>query len=63
MFLTDEEHQMCERAAQHVPAPADWQRAGGDVCCAVCGKKYFDHPNAVPHVWLRVLCDGRFVKL
>lgn len=54
--------EMCERAAQHVPAP-EWYRACGDCVCKVCGRVYYDHPQAVPHYYLRVLCDGRHVKL
>lgn len=63
MFIPSWQEEMCERAAEHVPVPEGWYRAGGDVPCKVCGRPYFDHPQYVPHLWLRVLCDGRFVKL
>lgn len=52
-------------------AEPKFTRAGGDVVCAVCGKKYYDHPrDASPAATgydgsrpLAVLCDGRRVKL
>lgn len=53
------------RAEKHVPIPMPWHRAGGGVICNVpgCGLPYRDHPQAVPHTWLTLLCDGRYVKL
>lgn len=63
MFIPIYQQEMCERAAQIIPVPEDWRRAGGDVLCGVCGRCYFDHPQAVPHLWLQLLCDGRYVKL
>lgn len=63
MFLRTWETEICERAAAHVPVPENWQRASGNCVCLACGREYFDHPNAVPHLWLRLLCDGRYVKL
>lgn len=53
---------MCKRAAQYVPVPV-FSRAGGACVCKLCGYDYYSHPNAVPHIWLRLLCDGRYVKL
>lgn len=62
MFLLSYQEEMCERAAQHIPVP-EWHRAGGGVYCKVCGRVYYDHPRAVPHTYLTLLCDGRYVKL
>jgi hypothetical protein len=62
MFLREFEREMCERAARLVPIP-EWYRANGDVLCRHCGRVYYEHPNAVPHLWLRLVCDGRYVKL
>lgn len=61
-FISEREKEMCERAQTKLDVPP-WARAGGDVICKGCGFKYFDHPAAVPWTWLRVLCDGRYVKL
>lgn len=54
----------------------DFTRASGDCVCATCGKLYYDHPrcknsslpeqlssSTFPEYLLRVLCDGRHVKL
>lgn len=41
----------------------EWRRAGGDCVCQVCGRKYYDHPQHVPHYYLRMLCNGDLVKL
>ena len=45
-------------------------RAGGDVLCKQCGKKYYDHPPYMPSgktnngmPWLNELCNGKLVKL
>lgn len=45
-----------------------YRRAGGDVVCGTCGKKYYDHPHSAHRdfsdaPYLNVLCDGRLVKL
>lgn len=49
-------------AAAHVLVP-DFQRAGGDCVCPTCGYLYVEHPEAVPYPWLRLLCNGKYVKL
>lgn len=41
----------------------DGGRAGGDVVCKTCGKKYYDHPRDVDYPFMTVMCDGRLVKL
>lgn len=45
-------------------------RAGGDVICEICGKKYYDHKMYLPsgktndgYPWLNELCNGNLVKL
>lgn len=45
-------------------------RAGGDVVCDVCGRKYYDHKEYEPSgktndgvPWLSELCNGDLVKL
>jgi hypothetical protein len=44
-------------------------RAGGDVYCLICNKKYYDHPlveNCLDQdgrTFLNVICDGMIVKL
>ena len=51
--------------------PADFVRAGGDVVCEECGKKYIDHPmykgedglDWEGRPFLNQLCDGKLVKL
>lgn len=51
--------------------PPDFHRAGGGVTCEACGRLYYDHPpdrrrhalDADGRPVLRVLCDGRRVKL
>ena len=47
-----------------------FDRAGGDVVCEQCGKKYYDHPQYVKALScidgspvLNQLCDGSLVKL
>jgi hypothetical protein len=46
-----------------------FNRAGGDVICEKCGKKYYDHPPYMKalswdgHQVLNQLCDGSLVKL
>lgn len=62
MFIPSHQREMCDRAAEVVPVPEGWYRASGDLECT-CGKKYYDHPQVVPHLWLQLLCDGRYVKL
>lgn len=44
------------------PVP-EFQRAGGAVICPMCSRPYSDHPRNIPHHWLTMLCNGRFVKL
>lgn len=41
----------------------DWQRAGGDAMCEVCGCKLYDHQPVTGYTWLRKLCNGDLVKL
>lgn len=41
----------------------DRDRAGGDVVCEGCGRKYYDHPQDIDYPFLNVLCDGSLVKL
>jgi hypothetical protein len=41
----------------------DWQRAGGDCICDVCGCNYYSHSPVIGFDWLNRLCDGRLVKL
>lgn len=62
MFILEYEREMCDRASYHIPVP-DFKRAAGDALCSECKRCYYDHPNAVPFLWLRILCDGRYVKL
>lgn len=62
-FIPSWQEEMCNAAAKHVPAPEVWHRADGNMKCKVCERFYYDHPQAIPHIWLRVLCDGQFVKL
>ena len=44
-------------------------RAGGDVVCSICNKKYYDHPfieNCLDNEgrpYLNIICDGTIVKL
>jgi hypothetical protein len=38
-------------------------RAGGDVVCNKCGKKYYEHAEHPDYPFLTVLCDGSLVKL
>ncbi len=45
------------------PSPDAFFRAGGDVVCHKCERKYADHPTSVEAPFLHVLCDGSFVKL
>jgi hypothetical protein len=47
-----------------------FDRAGGDVVCEQCGKKYYDHPQYTKALScidgspvLNQLCDGSLVKL
>jgi hypothetical protein len=40
-----------------------FERADGSLSCPVCTKPYRDHPFHSAHDHLRVLCDGRLVKL
>lgn len=44
-------------------ARVDYGRAGGDVVCPECGRKYYDHKADADHPFLTVLCDGGLVKL
>lgn len=62
----------CQRPAhQGACADPDFNRAGGGVTCEACGRLYYDHPpdrrrhalDAEGRTVLRVLCDGRRVKL
>jgi hypothetical protein len=64
MFIPSWQEEMCDRAIESgkVPWP-EWHRASGIVECKVCGRQYFDHPQAVPFLILRLLCDGTYVKL
>lgn len=47
----------------------EFVRAGGDVICEVCGKKYYDHPMDKEilswggYPFLNVGCDGTRLKL
>lgn len=47
----------------------NWQRAGGECICPICGKTYLQHPYSedVLMYWtefyLNKLCDGTYVKL
>lgn len=41
----------------------DWERAGGDCQCEICGCKYYAHQPVPGYPWLRKLCDGDLVKL
>lgn len=45
----------------------DRDRCGGDVVCADCGKKFYDHPQfeagGGAFRFLNILCDGSLVKL
>lgn len=41
----------------------DWQRAGGDTKCEVCGLPYCDHDTVRGYPWLHRTCAGRLVKL
>jgi hypothetical protein len=61
-FITHVQELMCEEAAKHVPVP-DFKRANGKARCIICDRHYDDHPQAVPHNWLTLLCDGKYVKL
>ena len=53
------------------PADVNFTRASGELICQSCGELYFRHQldkseNALDyngHPFLRVLCDGRRVKL
>lgn len=38
-------------------------RAGGDVLCQTCRLPYIDHSESPEYPFLRILCDGRRVKL
>lgn len=62
MFLVERDRIQCENAASKVECPP-FERASGDCTCTVCGHLYYDHPQAVPFIWLQILCDGRYVKL
>ncbi len=50
---------------------ANFYRAGGDVVCETCGKKYYDHPMYMPSAKatyngqpiLNEICNGDLVKL
>jgi endogenous inhibitor of DNA gyrase (YacG/DUF329 family) len=44
-------------------ARLDRNRAGGDVVCDTCGRKFYDHPKDADYPFLKVLCDGSAVKL
>lgn len=54
--------QQMSNIARHIPCPP-FERAGTRCVCEECGAEYVNHPQAVPYVWLNVLCDGRYVKL
>jgi hypothetical protein len=47
----------------------DYWRASGECVCEDCGKKFYDHPDYLECLgkddvpFLKVLCDGRLVKL
>lgn len=41
----------------------DFIRASGECICMVCGKNYYSHPSHSEFKWLKVLCDGKLVKL
>ncbi|KKN75296.1 hypothetical protein LCGC14_0381480 [marine sediment metagenome] len=47
----------------------EFYRAGGDIICDDCGKKYYDHPMSEDYLdydgykWLWVICSGELVKL
>lgn len=41
----------------------EMRRAGGDVICDVCGKRYYDHPVIEDFEWLHITCDNKIVKL
>lgn len=40
----------------------EYKRTSGEMVCEACKERYRDHPQWVAS-WLRVLCDGRLVKL
>jgi hypothetical protein len=45
------------------PYSREWSRAGGDVECPVCAKKYYEHPRHFYYAPCRLICDGSIVKL
>lgn len=56
-------------APEFIDEYPDYFRADKDVICPACGEIYQDHPLDGIHKdwtgapWLRILCDGRRVKL
>lgn len=41
----------------------EMRRAGGDVICEVCGKRYIEHPVIEEFEWLHITCNDKIVKL
>jgi hypothetical protein len=60
--MIERNRQQCEEAMKRMQCPP-FERAGGGVTCEICGHEYYAHPNAVPWMWLTILCDGSYVKL
>lgn len=40
----------------------DYERAGGDTVCEMCGLEYIEHPLGMLE-FLHLLCNGKQVKL
>lgn len=39
------------------------RRAGGDVVCNICGKRYIEHPVIEDFEWLHITCNDKIIKL
>lgn len=67
-MIIEKSRRFCERAkngglnATEEDVP-EFERVAGDAVCKKCNRTYFEHSEHPRIKWLRMLCDGSFVKL
>jgi len=55
--------QVAEWVKEEESHPLEFTRVCGNCVCEKCQKKLFEHRQHPTYPWLRITCEGRFVKL